>query len=99
MEILVRKIFHKDNIQNITPETKNKLLNSILHDEDVTFTWYNLMEEVEVHEADTLLNMVVDLYITIRGHWFAKTCVEKYKQDNKESIQKSKSLRKTVESS
>ncbi len=46
--------------------------------------------------------MVVELYIIIRGHWFVKTEVEKYKQDNKESIQniqKSKSLRKTVISS
>ncbi len=30
IEMLVRKVFHKDNIQNINPETKNKLSNNIM---------------------------------------------------------------------
>ena len=38
MEMLVRRVFDKDNIGNINPETKRKLSNIILHDEDITFT-------------------------------------------------------------
>ena len=100
MEMLVRKTFDEDNVTNLTPKTKETLNSKILNDEEVTFLWYNLMEEVESEVADrpTLLRMVVQLYITIRGFTFAKTWVAQYKLANKEITQKSKSLRKTLES-
>ncbi len=98
MEMLVRKVFHRNNVRNFNTETKDRLIISILHDEEVTSHWNNLMEEVESDEANVLLKMVVELYITIRGYSFTKTLVEEYKQVAKKTTQKSKSLRKTIES-
>lgn len=96
MELLIRRVFHKDNVHNIDAETKDKLINTILHDEEMVSLWMTLTMEVEHDEADTLLKMLVELYITIRGFSFAKTLVEEYKQVTKKSTQKSKALRKTV---
>ena len=92
MKMLVHMIFNSDTIQNITSETKERLTHLILHDQEINFIWSNVMEEVGKEESNTLLNMVVDVYVTIRGYGFAKRWVEKYKQDNKETMQKSKSL-------
>ncbi len=92
MEMLVCRVFHKENVKNINPETKERLSHLLLHDKDVTFIWYNLMEEVESEEADTLLKMVVELYITIRGYSFAEVLSWEVQEENKETTQKSKSL-------
>jgi hypothetical protein len=99
IEMLVRRMFHRDNVRSVNSETRDQLITSILQDEEVSSGWSNLMEEVEGDESGVLLKMIVDLYITIRGHSFAKTLMENYKQAKKETTQKSKSLRKTISES
>ena len=42
--------------------------------------------------------MIVDLYFTIRGFSFTKSFMERYKQECKKSTQKSKALRKNLNS-
>lgn len=45
----------------------------------------------------TVLRKVCELYLTIRGFSFAASCLELYKQRNKQQIQKSKALRKKLQ--
>ena len=47
----------------------------------------------EENEADALLHMLVDHWVTIRGYSFASSYVERYKQKQKKTVQKSKGLR------
>jgi hypothetical protein len=96
IEMLIRGTFHENNVENINHETKEKITKIILLDEETSFYWGRIMEEVGQEESKVLLGLVVELYITIRGHSFAKTWMEKYKQINREMTQKSKALRKTV---
>ncbi len=58
MEMLVRRVFHKENVENINPRS-----HLLLHDEDVTFTWYNLMEEMSLN-AKKLLKRVLANFFT-----------------------------------
>ncbi len=61
------------------------------------FQWCMVTTEVEDEEARSLLNMIVNLYVTIRGFSFAKSIMEQYKVSNKKNLQKSKALRKKLE--
>ncbi len=56
--------------------------------------WFQLSEE-----ANELMKMMIQHYITFRGFSFASAFIEKYKQSTKKSTQKSKGLRKTLNSS
>ena len=46
--------------------------------------------------GDELLQMVTDLFLTVRSHAFTKGFMEKHKQSSKKGTQKSKSLRKQL---
>ena len=72
---------------------------SIMACEDIQFYWLIVTADFEVDEDEvqsTLLSMIVELYLTIRGFSFASNWIEQYKQSPKESTQKSKSLRKNL---
>ena len=46
----------------------------------------------------TVLKMMVELYVTIRGFAFASSCIELYKVAHKKKLQKSKALRRKEKS-
>ena len=52
----------------------------------------NWQEDVAV----VLLEMLIDHYITVRGHSTASAWLEQYKKDKKKSVQKSKGVRKQL---
>ena len=52
------------------------------------------VDDIEVHE--TVLRMITVLYITIRGFAYANASIEQYRQMQKKSTQRSKSLRKQL---
>ena len=66
---------------------------------DANVKWSVLTAEVEKPEADAVKDMIVDMWIALRGFSFAKSCMEKYKQATKKSTKKSKSLRKLIKPS
>ena len=68
----------------------------VLGDEDVLFYWSIVSSDWAKEEAEQLLKMVVDLYVTIRGFAFASAWVEEYKACTKTNLQKSKGLRKKI---
>ena len=63
---------------------------------DVLFYWCIVSAEWEDTTASTLLDMIVTLWVTIRGFSGASGWLEKYKQMNKTTVQKSKGVRKQL---
>ena len=46
--------------------------------------------------ASFLLKMIVEHWVTVRGFSYAGAFIEKYKQRNKQTLEKSKGLRKKL---
>ena len=55
-----------------------------------------LTAEIEEIHAQTVLDMLVSLWVTIRGFSFASAFIEMYKQEKKKGLQRSKALRKDI---
>lgn len=75
---------------------KEKVIKKIIENDDVTFYWSVVAANWEEEEAGVLLEMVIQHWVTIRGFSYASAFVEKYKQKNKKTVQKSKGLRKNL---
>jgi len=79
--------------------SKESLLNAIMQEEDVQFQWCMMTTTIQDASASTLLRMLCEHYVTIRGYSFAGSCVELYKKSSKRALQKGKGLRKELFSS
>ena len=99
MEEDVRNHLRKTPAHKITDGFKQKLLSSIASNEDVLFYWSMLSADADEEDAQTLLKMVIELWVTIRGFAFASSWIELYKQASKKTIQRSKALRRNVQDS
>ena len=82
-----------------TTGLKTKFVAKLVANEDVLFHWSIAaagfdVDDVEIHEI--VLRMITELYITIRGFSYASAWIEQYKQTQKRSTQRSKSLRKQL---
>ena len=81
-----------------TTKETGTILQKILQDDDLLFYWSLVSVNWDV-EADELLRLIAEHWITIRGFSAASAFMEKYKQANKKTIEKSKGLRKNMISS
>lgn len=72
------------------------LVDVISDDIDVLFHWKNLQELLLDEERAVLLKVVASKCINLRGHSFAASILETFKQETKCTIQKSKALRKKL---
>ena len=68
-------------------------MNAIYRNDDVILQWKQLASHIDENSSAYLLQKITSLYLTIRGHAFAKSCIELYKQHNCKRLQKSKGLR------
>lgn len=76
---------------------KSDLLNKITEDDEVQFWWS--MVSIDVPDEDggaELLNEIVHMWVTIRGFAIVSNWLEQYKVAQKQSLKKSKSLRKKL---
>jgi len=94
VEKVCKSIFTGDSSQ--LSDVKHLILEKALEDVDVRFYWDLANGITSTEIGDELLKMVIDVYTTIRGNAFTKGFMEQYKQKNKKSTQKSKSLRKKL---
>ena len=84
---------------NPTSKCKEEIIKVITTSENVLFYWLIAtadfeIDDNEVHEL--LLQMIVELYVTMRGFSYASSWMEKFKQSTKKSTQQSKSLRRDL---
>ena len=91
IELITRHHIHVANVQSMDEQFREHLFNMITVDDDVLFNW--MMTGAEDEEV---FNEMVKLWITIRGHSFAKSVMEKYKKKSKKITSKSKGLRTTL---
>ena len=93
MEMVVRHHLTTTAASTISAGFKDLLIEAITSDEDVQFFWSILPAEWEEEEL-VLFQMIINLWITIRGFSFAGSWLEMHKQSNKKTVQKSKGIRK-----
>lgn len=53
----------------------------ILQDNDLLSDWDDLLSQLSYKKASVLLKEIINLWMTIRGHAFAKQMFEQYKRD------------------
>ena len=94
MELEVRRFLARNPSQ--LGEIKEELCKRIVSDEDVLFYWAIISAGWGVEDSKLLLEHIIEYYVTIRGFSFASGWMEKYKQANKKSTQKSKGVRKQL---
>ena len=76
------------NVKSMDEDFRRRLENMIVTDDDVLFNW-----TMTGAENEEVLVEIIKLWLDIRGFSFAKSVMEKYKQETKKSTGKSKSLR------
>ena len=96
VEIEVRKHL---TMFDYVADYKEYAIQKIIQDENVLFHWDMTSFNWDTAKANELLKIIVQHYFTVRGFSFAKAFMEKYKQSVRKITQKSKGLRKTLESS
>ena len=99
MEEVVREHLRKSNMQSLSLSGGKHLLCKITSDEDVHFNWCITAADFGEAEEKILLEMIIELWVTIRGFSFVSGWIEQYKQANKKTLQKSKALRSGLFSS
>ena len=78
---------------------KSAVINEVMQSDNVLFYWIICQADFEVDNDDvceTLLKMITELYVTIRGFAYANIWMEKYKQAKRKTTQRSKGLRKDL---
>ena len=83
MELIVRRQLRGGQFID-----RPKLQKEVCEDEDVLFYWSMVSGDWD-EESQALLNLIVDLWITIRGFPYASAWMEQYKAANRKSVQKS----------
>ena len=83
-------------IPSTLKNSKEKIIKSIVENEEVLFEWCMISSDADKPESNELLHMIVELYVTIQGFSFASSIVEMYKKRSKKVLQKGKGLRKEL---
>ena len=96
MEEEMREHFRLSRVHQMGEGYKDSVISSIIENEEVQFHWSVLTSDITTEEANEVLQMITKLWTTIRGFSFASDWIELYKQNKKQSIQKSKPLRKGI---
>ena len=76
--------------------SKEDVHDHILHNEDLICNW-NIFSGQLSHDNARLLTEIIDLWLTIRSHAFAKQLMEEHKQDKKTVTKKCVALRKQMQ--
>lgn len=91
MELIVRRQLRGGQFID-----RPKLQKEACEDDDVLFYWSMVSGDWDKEESQALLQLIVDLWITIRGFSNASTWMEQYKAANYKSVQKFKGVRKKL---
>ena len=77
--------------------SKEGVHDHILHNEDLICNWNVLSGQLSHDNARLLLTEIIDWWLTIRSHVFAKQLMEEHKQDMNTVTMKSVALRKQMQ--
>lgn len=97
MEQVIRRFLRVDRVKELSVGRREEIRRSIIEDEEVKTKWSVVSHDMEEKVGSILLGKIVDLWITIRGFSFAGAFIELYKQRAKTTLQKTKGLRKNLQ--
>ena len=92
----IRKFFTTRHLTKLQESTKSQIIDHLTNNGDVLFQWCLLTACIPDSAASLLLKKIVELYVTVRGFAFASSCVEMYKQQTKQPLQRKTALRKKI---
>ena len=79
---------------------KESVIDKIVQDEDVDFTWTLISQDIyNPEDSENLLTEIVKLWVTVRGFSLAASWTEEYKKMSKKTTQKTTGLRKSISGS
>jgi hypothetical protein len=93
IENVLRQYLQLSKASDMKPGAKDMIVRRILDDDDVNLHWSAIGVELDEKASGTLLGMITNEWITLRGFSFAGSFVELYKQYSKQALQKSKGTR------
>ena len=98
IEFAIRTHLKTDNLYEHNETSRKTVENMLFADSDVQFSWCLTGISIEVgdEKADTILEMCIKKWVTIREFSFAKNILEMHKQYTKSGLGKAKALRKTL---
>ena len=97
IELEMKLRHHLINIFNENSESrKESIIDSLMADEDILFSWVFVLGELDEDESTELLHEVIELWLTIRGFSAAGAWMEYYKQNKKVTIKGKSGLRKEL---
>ena len=90
--------FDLEECENIQTSKRERQEIGVIHStlqqsEDVLFHWSMI---TATWDTIKLMEMIVELWITVRGFSLASAWIEQYKKVTKKTLQKSKPLRKQI---
>ena len=72
---------------------RTEIIEDLLENEDLLFQWCFCTSDLPNEFHITLLKLIIELFMTVHGHAYASSCLELYKERNKETLSKKKALR------
>lgn len=95
IEYVIRTYLRGDTVSTSGSEV---IVEAITNDADVQFHWNLASVQMDEEIGERLLDKIANQWLTIRQHSFAKSIMEQYKRETKQSVQKKKPLRSTLSS-
>ncbi len=77
-----RQHFKVEDADRKHARARKILYDKIMNNEDLMFHWAMLSSRVDDEVGMRVLGMLMNMYITIHGFSFARSCLELYKQKN-----------------
>ena len=96
IEVVLRRFLRIEEVTNMDSRFKDTVFSAMRSDEDVTYVWSKMTAEIGEAASKYLFDQIVTLYYTIRGNSFSKSVMELYKRSQKKTVQKSKGIRKKI---
>ena len=93
MEEVLRRHFKPGGASRLKEGSVKVMQDAVIEDEDVLCLLTCSSGDTEFKE---FLEMIIKLYITIRGFSFANSCMEEYKKASKKLLDKGKGIRKQL---
>ena len=98
MEVLVRQHLIVQQAGKLGQGSRAEIEKKMLEDEEILFAWSIASAELDDKTSTILLNMIIEVWLTIHGFSFAGAFIEQYKSATKKSLHRSKALLKKVSS-
>lgn len=98
-EEVVRKFYCREKAKELSCGKNEEIVEQVIRDEQVMFYWSVVANDMDEKIGEVLLRMIVVEWVKIRGFSFAGAWLELYKQRSKKTLQRSKGLRKVLNTS